>query len=723
MNSFGAWVRGKWDIILYVLIGILTTVVNWIAYTGFILWLDNVAVSNGLAWCIAVLFAYVTNKIFVFKQRSWTFATVLREFSLFITARVGTGVLEMVGVPFLVSVGLNARIFNVQGALAKIIVSVFVVILNYIFSKMIVFQNKTAAPHTESSDKQKGTNLPEPQANHVHATTVPQANKTSEPSTDESTEPAAAANIKPNIMRKASRLEQRTLTDIPELSSLKQNRVSIWVESAVMLILAMGFGFFIATALCPVMPEGGFDSTVFLLTGKGWLHGLIPYRDYFDHKGPILYAIEALAMLPYPSGSMVWGAEVLFFLASLWLIRSIAIMEKAAVPVRCLVYISYTLLLATCMEKGNFSEEYSALFTLLAYWALLNATTKRFRWWIGSVMGGAFAFAFWIRPNNALPLCCAIAALAIILLWHKRFRQLIVLILSGFGAAGLVSLLIGGYFYANHALHDLIACFFTFNTQNVAHFSTANPYQGLLTTYFGRYSIMAILLGIAAPGYAMAGNAVGRSRKLAVMAGTLIAILSCWISHNPFFHYFMLAMPTLALGLLYFYQQVWLNLTQDLHAIRARKACFTLGLLARVVLVVAVLYCGSVFARHAAGALIQAKRESVDENLANRLGSLSQVIPADEYADTLVIASDNLILWYEVQNQLPIKKYYFGYDFIAQADAQRGQEITRQFEKDAPKWILINAGDAELQPTAQILNKYYHLEGVNRNVQLYRLTE
>lgn len=136
-------------------------------------------------------------------------------------------------------------------------------------------------------------------------------------------------------------------------------------ELLIIGFLTLLYGFFIATALSPINPEGGFDSTLFLSTAKGWLSGRLPYRDLFEHKEPVLYAIQAIAMLPLRSSSMVWGLELLFFVASLLLLRSMARMAQIKLPARCLTYISYTLLLATCLEKGNFSEEYSALFTLL----------------------------------------------------------------------------------------------------------------------------------------------------------------------------------------------------------------------------------------------------------------------------------------------------------------------------------------------------------------------
>lgn len=138
------------ELIMYLVMGVATTVVNWIVYaavvflinTNFTLWgfeLD-LLISNVTAWILSVIFAYVTNKIFVFESYSWSFTFVLKEFSLFVSARLVTGVLEIVAVPFLVGLGLDQKILGIDGMVSKIVVSVLVVILNYVFSKLIIFK-------------------------------------------------------------------------------------------------------------------------------------------------------------------------------------------------------------------------------------------------------------------------------------------------------------------------------------------------------------------------------------------------------------------------------------------------------------------------------------------------------------------------------------------------------------------------------------------------------
>jgi putative flippase GtrA len=124
-----------WDIISYLFFGVLTTAVNYVVYLPCYNLLGlSAAVSNAIAWVVAVAFAYLTNKPFVFKSHDWSMKTVMPELTKFVACRVGSGVLEtgllLVCVDWL----------GWDGNMMKLITSVLVVVLNYIGSKLLVFK-------------------------------------------------------------------------------------------------------------------------------------------------------------------------------------------------------------------------------------------------------------------------------------------------------------------------------------------------------------------------------------------------------------------------------------------------------------------------------------------------------------------------------------------------------------------------------------------------------
>jgi putative flippase GtrA len=132
------------EIIMYLIMGVLTTAVNWCVYAIMEGLLNfSVTFSNITAWVAGVLFAYITNKIFVFESYNFAPAFLAKELFLFVSARLITGIIEMAGVPALVYIGFDYPILGITGMLAKIIVSVIVVILNYVFSKLLIFNKAT----------------------------------------------------------------------------------------------------------------------------------------------------------------------------------------------------------------------------------------------------------------------------------------------------------------------------------------------------------------------------------------------------------------------------------------------------------------------------------------------------------------------------------------------------------------------------------------------------
>ena len=123
------------EIISYLFWGVMSTVVNYGAYfLCTMVFHLNYLISNGIAWVAAVLFAFVTNKLFVFESKSWEPKLAFKEFWQFVSARIFSGLLET-GMLY-----LFVDVLGFPDAPIKIIASILVVILNYIFSKLIIFK-------------------------------------------------------------------------------------------------------------------------------------------------------------------------------------------------------------------------------------------------------------------------------------------------------------------------------------------------------------------------------------------------------------------------------------------------------------------------------------------------------------------------------------------------------------------------------------------------------
>ncbi|MFP7492985.1 GtrA family protein [Terribacillus saccharophilus] len=125
------------EISSYIIFGVLTTFVNIAAYAllskGFSF---HYQAATVIAWAAAVLFAYYTNKKYVFKSNDDSFAAAVKSFSLFVYYRVLSLLIDLLVMYVLIS------LLHVDDVVTKIIANVFVVAFNYVTSKLFVFKKR-----------------------------------------------------------------------------------------------------------------------------------------------------------------------------------------------------------------------------------------------------------------------------------------------------------------------------------------------------------------------------------------------------------------------------------------------------------------------------------------------------------------------------------------------------------------------------------------------------
>ena len=134
--KIGLLLKKNREIIIYGVVGVLTTAVSWLASFVLKLFLDDQiawqnVIINTLSWIAAIAFAYPTNRILVFASKN---SNIIRECSEFVGSRLATGVME-IGL-----MSLMVNVLNINFWLSKLLVSIIVIIANYILSKLVVFK-------------------------------------------------------------------------------------------------------------------------------------------------------------------------------------------------------------------------------------------------------------------------------------------------------------------------------------------------------------------------------------------------------------------------------------------------------------------------------------------------------------------------------------------------------------------------------------------------------
>ena len=139
------------ETIAYIFFGAVTTLVNLVVFKLFnvILGEEMYLVSNTIAWAAAVLVAFFTNKLWVFESKSWAFSVIRCELPTFVGARIFSYLFEEAGL--FLTVGLMGLgewmlalpFITVSGEMVcKVFLQVVVLVLNYIFSKLVIFKKR-----------------------------------------------------------------------------------------------------------------------------------------------------------------------------------------------------------------------------------------------------------------------------------------------------------------------------------------------------------------------------------------------------------------------------------------------------------------------------------------------------------------------------------------------------------------------------------------------------
>ncbi|MCI1859211.1 MAG: GtrA family protein [Sporolactobacillus sp.] len=115
--------------------GVLTTVINVVCFFILVQYQMDYRIATTVAWLVSVLFAYVTNKHYVFKSKTSTITSLLKEMLSFFWFRLLSYFLDLGSMIIMVS------FLNLNETWAKIIANILVVIINYVLSKWIIFKH------------------------------------------------------------------------------------------------------------------------------------------------------------------------------------------------------------------------------------------------------------------------------------------------------------------------------------------------------------------------------------------------------------------------------------------------------------------------------------------------------------------------------------------------------------------------------------------------------
>ena len=302
------------------------------------------------------------------------------------------------------------------------------------------------------------------------------------------------------------------------------------------------------------------DPSVFLYIGKRMTAGSLPYRDLFDHKGPLLYLIQYAGALLSDEGRGVWFLEVLNLAVTFWIQLRICrlVTDRPSAG-----WLSILLVFGMCgwnvYQGGNFAEEYALPWISLGMYVFLRFfKTGEVRLGQIVLLGLSFGAVFLLRVNMTAIWPALVPVVLIVLLKNKRADRILPCLAAFLAGCAAIVLPVVLWAAAEGFLQDLWECYFLFNFRYTEEVTLgAREYAGLTLEMLrmvwpGVLAFAAALLCCVPKRTGKAEADENRAMRLtcrrlvnAALVAFLVSLLCAQMSGRAYAHYAMILLPVL----------------------------------------------------------------------------------------------------------------------------------------------------------------------------------
>lgn len=482
---------------------------------------------------------------------------------------------------------------------------------------------------------------------------------------------------------------------------------NIKINKITLVILC--FIFLLGMLLCavftsPLFPYSlGDDSALFTLIGKGITEGKVVYKDLFDHKGPILFFIEAF-------GYFFGGRTGIFILQCIFGLVNLFLSYKIWVKLRqnqanngfidlLIVFITGCAYFFFVFQHGNLSEEYSLPFIFLSIllfvnYALKSESDPKHPYWYSFFHGVTLSILVFIRLNNTITVISGVFAILLYLIYKKEYKNIFVNILFGLLGVCVTCLPIVIYFALKSALFDMLYATFIYNFKyagNIGHQSIIANLSKFAVLYLPIViSILLIALRIKS------------SKKITFLNFMLIIIVIfnavVLIVANIYPHYFTVYVPVFILVLS-------ANFTFE----RKKFKNLMLYLLSLIcVLNVGISVAKQFYANH----IINNQKE-----IYTCVSDAVKIIPEDEKDS--VVGFNFPCSYYLYADIVPCFKYYTHQEWWSKNDPKIIDSFVEHINSGGASWLLILPNE-DNEDVLRVVSEKYELVEENRCMKLYK---
>ena len=291
------------------------------------------------------------------------------------------------------------------------------------------------------------------------------------------------------------------------------------------------------------------DSAVFQIMGRGMLEGQVMYKDLFDHKGPVMYVINAIAYLINPQIGLFIIETLFISIGAVFIFKTSKMLVNKKVSV--IMSLVYVMLMFISILGGNFTEEYAMTFTSIALYCIMkiiykNEYENKILW---GIIGATFALNFFIKPTY-IAIWIAFGIIQFIYsIKEKKIKELIKYIFYMIIGIMIVTLPIIIYLVLNDDIHYFIDAFFILNMK----YSEAGLLKKakIFWILINRYKFVGyIFIGIICNILMLFNKKINLKNRLFVTSFFVISIILTAWAPNAYKHYLTQLVPAIVLELI-----------------------------------------------------------------------------------------------------------------------------------------------------------------------------
>lgn len=442
------------------------------------------------------------------------------------------------------------------------------------------------------------------------------------------------------------------------------------------------------------------DSSIFMLIGKAISQGKNVYTDYFDHKGPILFYLNALGFYLTGTKTGVFIIQCVFLsLTAVFMYKTARIFTKTAGSFICVII--SLLAFASTISDGNLSEEYCMLFCIIPIYLSVKFMTKTpdaphpakhmF------IYGICFALCAFTRINNGFMICGIVFVALVTDFIHDRIKNALKNVAYFIGGLLAVAVPICLFFLIKGTLNEMIFATFTFNLLYATEGSADKT--GSALTLLLCWALPIIVLIITS---ALFAKRLGPKVASLISTISVFALIPIMLGYS-YTHYYTTLIPIITL-----YASVFFYLTGKRSAVLSVILCVLMTLPLYSYFITLPSNMGHYISKLQKQSNPQVYKD-IHSDIYYSATALSERIPEDERDS--VFGYDVSAAWFLHADIMPCHRLFTLQESWAAHYPEFGREINMMLLDTPPKWIVIHNIDIiKSRQFLNILNTNYELD-------------